>query len=289
MYADDVKLYRSIDNSSDCAGLQSDLDRLCVWAKTWRLNLNASKCKSISFTLRSSPIVHLYTIGGQHLERCDQVRDLGVLLDTKLTFAAHIDATVSKANRMLGMLMRSMQMPMCPRRVRFNHTALLNAFNAHVRSVIEYGSVIWSGAAITHLARFERLQHRFLIWLASNTRHRCPSLEYDSLLSHFRVPSIKARLVQTDLVFLYNIFHNRLDCPHLTSLFGLATPARRSRHTGLLHVPFGRVNTVKSAFPTRISVACNRLLQDIPTADLFHKSFRYTIRSYASTLGTYIS
>ena len=226
---------------------------------------------------------------GQHLERCDQVRDLGVLLDTKLTFAAHVDATVTKANRMLGMLMRSMQMPKCPRRVRFNHAALLSAFNAHVRSVMEYGSVIWSGAAVTHLARFERLQHRFLMWLASNTRHRCPSLEYDSLLSHFRVPSIKARLVQTDLVFLHDIFHNRLDCPHLTSLFGLATPARRSRHTGLFHIPFGRVSTVKSAFTTRIPAACNQLLQDNPTADFFHPSFRSYIRRFASSLDTFIS
>ena len=226
---------------------------------------------------------------GQHLGRCDHVRDLGVLLDTKLTFAAHVDATVTKANRMLGMLMRSMQMPKCPRRVRFNHAALLSAFNAHVRSVMEYGSVIWSGAAVTHLARFERLQHRFLIWLASNTRHRRPSLDYDSLLSHFCVPSIKARLVQTDLVFLHDIFHNQLDCPHLTSLFGLATPARRSRHTGLFHIPFGRVSTVKSAFTTRIPAACNQLLQDNPTADFFHPSSRSYIRRFASSLDTFIS
>ena len=58
MYADDVKLYRNIDSSSDCAALQSDLDRLCAWTKTWRSNHNAAKCKTISFTLRSSPVVH---------------------------------------------------------------------------------------------------------------------------------------------------------------------------------------------------------------------------------------
>ena len=96
--------------------------------------------------------------------------------------------------------MRSMQMPACPRRVRFNHAALLCAFNAHVRSVIEYGSIIWSGAAVTHLARFERLQHRFLMWLAANTRDRCPSLEYErkknraSDLTREGLPAAKALL-----------------------------------------------------------------------------------------------
>ena len=94
MYADDIKLYRNIDSSSDCTALQSDLDRLCMWANAWRLNLNASKCKSITFTLSSSQIGHVYTVGRQHLERCDQVRDLDVLLYTKLTFAAHADVLI---------------------------------------------------------------------------------------------------------------------------------------------------------------------------------------------------
>ena len=91
------------------------------------------------------------------------MRDLGIVLDTKLTFADHIDATVSKANRMLGLLMRSMQVSSEARRTRFNHVAALAAFNAHVRSVMEYGCLIWSGAAVTHLSRLERLQHRFLM------------------------------------------------------------------------------------------------------------------------------
>ena len=128
MYADDVKLYRRIGSSADCATLQSDLDRPRDWSRTWRLCLNPAKCKSISFTLRTSPNAHSYKIDDLHLERCDQIRDLGVLLDAKLTFASHFDATVAKANRMLGLLMRSMQMPACPRRVRFNHAALLYAF-----------------------------------------------------------------------------------------------------------------------------------------------------------------
>ena len=289
MYADDVKLYRRVESSADCATLQLDLDHLCDWSRTWRLNLNPTKCNSISFTLRTSPIVHSYTIDGHTLRRCEQVRDLGVTLDTKLTFAPHVDATIAKANRMLGLIMRSMQMPTCPRRVRFNHTALLCAFNAHVRTVIEYGSVVWSGAANTHLVRFERLQHRFLMWLAANARVQCPSLEYESLLSHFNVAAIKSRFIQSDLLFLQAIFNHRLDCPQLTSLFGLATPARRSRHTGLFHVPFGRVNTVKTGFPTRIPITCNRLLQDIPTADLFHApSFKSDVRRFASSQGTFM-
>ena len=49
----------------------------------------------------------MYSLDGHQLERCVRVRDLDVILDSKLTFADHVDAAISKANRMLGLLMRS--------------------------------------------------------------------------------------------------------------------------------------------------------------------------------------
>ena len=62
-----------------------------------------------------------------------RVRDLGVTLDAKLTFADHVDATVAKANRMLGMLIRSMQVSASAHRMRFDHVAVLAAYKTHVR------------------------------------------------------------------------------------------------------------------------------------------------------------
>ena len=38
---------------------------------------------------------------GAVLSRCTEARDLGVTLDQKLTFAAHVDRTVSQGNWML--------------------------------------------------------------------------------------------------------------------------------------------------------------------------------------------
>jgi len=157
--------FNRISSPEDAHSLQADLDRLSLWSKTWCLKLNPAKCKTITFTLRSSPVVASYVLDGHQLERCVRIRDLGVILDAKLTFADHVDATVSKANRMLGLLMRSMQVSVRAHRTRFDHVAALAAYKAHVRSVMEYGSLTWSGAAVTHLRRLERLQHRFLMRL----------------------------------------------------------------------------------------------------------------------------
>ena len=290
LYADDVKLFNRVESVEDVAILQEDLDRLCDWSKTWKLKLNPAKCQTITFTLKTSPIRSVYNLDGHELARCQEVRDLGVVLDTKLTFAQHVDTTVRKCNRMLGLLMRSVQLPRCPRRVKFNHRALLAAYNAHVRSIAEYGSVVWSGASKTHLSRLERMQHRFLMWLGSNTQGRCPPLDYESLLEHFNMCSIKSRFIQADLSFLLNVYSGRIDCPHLTAVFGLAVPGRRSRQTGLFYVPFGRVNTVMSGFPVRIPSLCNRFLRQTPGADVLAqpRTLRSDVRAYACSQGSYI-
>ena len=109
MYADDVKLYRRVRTTSDCEQLQSDLDNLSRWSADWRLRLNPSKCRAFTSSLKTFPVQHAYSIDGSVLERVSEVRDLGVIIDTKLTFSSHINQTISKANRALGVLIRSFQ------------------------------------------------------------------------------------------------------------------------------------------------------------------------------------
>jgi len=109
------------------------------------------------------------------------------------------------------------------------------------------------------------------------------------LLEHFNTTSIKARFVQADIMFMYNILHHRIDSNHLVSLLGLNVPGRRSRHTGLFHEPFGRVNTVKNGLVARIPRTCNLFLQHHPSFDFFHSSasFRRDALEYGCSLNSY--
>jgi len=290
IYADDLKLSYRVSCTEDTQVLQSDLDRLALWSQTWRLKLNPAKCSAITFTLKRCPILCDYRLNGVVLTRGSEVRDLGVMLDSKLTFAKHVDVTVSKAKRMLGLLIRSMQQPACPRRAQLDHRAMLSAFYEHVRSVIEYASVVWSGAAPTHLKRLERIQHKFLIWLACTSNKPCHNLEYSNLLAHFQVSSIKSRFVQHDLMFIYNVFHGRLDSTRLVDSFSLSAPARRTRSPNLWYIPFGRVNTVQNSPFRRIPTVCNSLLTVQADVDFFCArfcSFKTAARKHGSTVGMY--
>ena len=216
-----VSVYHRITSHSETEALQSDLNRLATWSATWHLKLNPAKCHTTTFSLRKLPIPATYTLDGTALQRRTETRDLGVILDSKLTFAAHIDTTIAKANRMLGLLIRSMQASRRHSRAPIDHKVMLCTFYAHVRSIIEFGCVVWAGAAVSHLKRLERVQHKFLMWLASCSDKRSDNLDYLVLLSHFKVRSIKSRFVQHDLMFLFHVHHARLDSTVLLGAFGL--------------------------------------------------------------------
>ena len=116
----------------------------------------------------------------------------------------------------------------------------------------EFGSTIWSGAAVSHTTRLEKVQHKFLIWLAVNSNRPSDSLDYAHLLRHFDVLRINQRLVQHDLTFLHGVFGNPFDCVDILGMFSLAVPARRTRTRPVLNVPATRVETVKNGLFCRL-------------------------------------
>jgi hypothetical protein len=63
-------------------------------------DLNAGKCKSISFSRGSKPVMFQDVIGDSLLERIDVINDLGVLVDNRMTFVVHIESVVSRLARM---------------------------------------------------------------------------------------------------------------------------------------------------------------------------------------------
>ena len=178
------------------------------------------------------------------------------------------------------------------RHARFDAAAALVAYKAHVRSVMEYGCLVWSGAAVTHLRRLERIQHRFLMWLASKTQATCPPLDYESLLKLFGCASVKSRLTQVDLMFVRSVFSGRVDCAEVVGMFPLSVPGRRTRHVQPFHVPrgCGRVDAVKRGFLVRLPQLLNSLAVSSPQTDWFLPScsLRADVLKFAADQGTYL-
>jgi hypothetical protein len=86
-----------VSSTDDCRLFQQDLDRLQGWCREKKYDFNAGKCKFISFSRGLKPVSFQYVIGDSDPERVDVINDLGVLVDSRMTFVEHIGAIVSKS------------------------------------------------------------------------------------------------------------------------------------------------------------------------------------------------
>jgi hypothetical protein len=80
--ADDIKLFLPVRG-------------LAEWCEANALELNVSKCKSITFSRLPHPIEFSFMLGGIILDRVDSINDLGVIMDSKMSM-------VRRALAMLG-------------------------------------------------------------------------------------------------------------------------------------------------------------------------------------------
>ncbi|KAL0829565.1 hypothetical protein ABMA28_003076 [Loxostege sticticalis] len=131
LFADDLKLSKTIESMDDAVLLQKDIDSLSKWCDMNGMELNVKKCSFIKFTIKTNVLPTKYSVNGINLEEVQVIRDLGVLMDSKLTFVPHIDHTIKKASRAMGFLMRNAR--------EFKHNSTKNLlYNSLVRSTLEY-------------------------------------------------------------------------------------------------------------------------------------------------------
>lgn len=82
-----------------------------------------------------TPVEHNYFINDHILERKTEIRDSGVLLDTKFTFIHHIEQITSSVRQMIGYIKRVSN-------GRFTIETKRILYLAYVRSKLEFASVI---------------------------------------------------------------------------------------------------------------------------------------------------
>ena len=85
---------------------QLDMNRLADWAVQWQLRFNPTKCESLRITRNRDKSVPCYTMGSE-IKSVKSAQDLGVIICSDLSWNDHDTATANKANKMLGLIYRT--------------------------------------------------------------------------------------------------------------------------------------------------------------------------------------
>lgn len=256
LYADDLKIYRSVNSLVDCELIQQDLDNLISWCDRNKLYLNFVKCKTITFSKKSDVLIYNYRLGDHTLERLSVIKDLGVWLDSGLTYNHHILTLTKKCFKMLGFVRRVT--------VGFHDSsALTQLYVSLVRSQLEYASVVWSPGYLKYINNLQRVQNKFVKYCAYNN--------YDVNLQ-----SLAVRRNVQDMILLYKTVNCILDCDLLLSKMNFRVPvsnlALRSNHL-FLYI-FSPTNYRQNSPLRRLLKNYNFYCEKDATIDIFYNSLK---------------
>ena len=82
MFADGKKLFTPVTNDQEVSELQSDIDALAAWSRTWLMPFNEEKCKVLH--IGPATLGAQYTMGDTLLNCVEVEKDLGVHIDSEL-------------------------------------------------------------------------------------------------------------------------------------------------------------------------------------------------------------
>lgn len=214
-FADDTKVFGKVNNEEEARRLQEDLDRLLTWSIDSQMEFNIDKCKVLHVGKNNRN--HDYTLNGHKLQSVDQERDLGITVSSNLKTSLQCKQAYTKANRMLGLINRTMK----------NKTpeVMTRLYKSLVRPHLEYCVTAWAPHYIKDKELLERIQHRFTRLIPAYSK-----LPYEERLSRLGLITLEERRNRADLVELYRMTRG-LSATPLETMFERDINSRTRGHS----------------------------------------------------------
>ena len=168
LFADDCIIYT---DDQDGDKLQKDLNHVCEWASKWQMTFNPKKCNTMQIGLKKSMIPRDYTMLGETLVQVKEHTYLGVTISENLTWESNHRRTVSKANRILGLLQRNIYQ--CSRDTK------IKAYKALVRPHLEYAAAVTDPHQTKYIQMLDKVQRRAARFVVNDYRRRSSVTDYD--------------------------------------------------------------------------------------------------------------
>ena len=199
-------------------------------------------------THKQDKSTHPYYLSNTELRFVDSYKDLGVNMSRDLYWSNHVDVTVNKANKVLGLLKRTVGSK--------NKEIFSMLYKSLVRPILEYACPVWSPHLVKDILAIEKVQRRASrIALGQKPREmpyeeRCKLLNWKSL-QHRREYLSLVECYKT--VFGLNglDFNDYFEC--------CRSKSTRANHPFKIQTKSARINAFKYSFFVRIIKEWNNL------------------------------
>lgn len=154
MYADDLSLFFASENIDELYSVVNDnLKKIHTWFCANELKLNSSKSKYLFFTNGKQTHEAELKIGNNVISKSNNIKLLGINIDSKLTFSNHINTVSSKVSFVSHILSKLYYLPEYVKR---------KLYFSYAHPLITYGITIWSATYKNHKKSIEKVHRRLV-------------------------------------------------------------------------------------------------------------------------------
>ena len=207
LFADDTSLFLVVDNPDTAAQtLNSDLEKISKWAKTWLVKFNPAKTESLLISRKVIQPLHppLYMLN-QQIQEVENHKHLGIYLSNDGTWHTHINYIKEKAwNRIKVMRKLKFQL---------DRKSLEIIYTSFIRPILEYCNEIWDNCADYEKEDLENIQKEAARIATGTTK----LVSIENLNSEIGWETLEVRRNKQKLTLFYKMVHN-LTPSYLTSL-----------------------------------------------------------------------
>ena len=190
LFADDLKL---ICNALDRITVNEDLKSLEHWKSIWLLNFNLDKCKVLHTDVNVNPH-NDYMLDGKLMKVSEQEKDLGILISDTLLWTDQINASISKANKLICWITRNV--------ISRDRNVMLPVYKALIRPHLELCVQLWNPPPEygnwSLILRIEGVQRRFTRMIDG-----LGQLPYSERLDILKLTTLAERRFRGDLIEVF--------------------------------------------------------------------------------------
>lgn len=200
LFADDTNLFCTNRNLTTLFDdINRELVNIFAWVNSNKLSLNIDKTNYMLFTPKCTtrPEKNI-AINGKNILEVDETKFLGVIIDNKFKWSAHINYISTKISKGIGILIKVRKI--------FDESTLLSLYNSLILPYISYCIQVWGSAYETHLRHLMTLQNK-IVRIISGVP---PRTNTDMLYEKLDILSVKRLFTYNVAMFMYKYDNDML-------------------------------------------------------------------------------